>query len=597
MSAIVSLRGLSKSFGARALFQDLSLTVSDGERVGLIGANGSGKSTLLKIMAGIETADAGERVTRRQAALAYVPQRDVFTPGAPVFGVVAEACPPLPEADLHLRVGQALSVTGFSDPRQKADALSGGQSKRLALARALVTEPDLLLLDEPTNHMDLESILWLEKLLSQARFACVVISHDRAFLENAATRTVELGRAYPGGTLAVDGPYSAFLEKREEFLAAQAGLERALATKVRREIEWLRRGAKARTTKAKGRIGQAGRLMDDLAEARERNAARGRAGIDFTGSGRQTRRLVSAEGVGKSLGGRALFTGLDVLLSPGDRLGIAGPNGAGKTTLLRVLAGGEEPDMGGVSFAPSLATAVFGQRREQLDPDVTLKQALAPHGDSVVYRGRLVHVATWAKRFLFSPAQLDLPVGLLSGGEQAKLLIARLMLRPADVLFLDEPTNDLDIPTLEVLEESLLDFPGAVALITHDRCLLDAVSTRVLGLDGRGGARFYADHAQFEEHRLEIEREAAPEKQKPAPARDKPVRKKLTYKEQREYDSMEEAIARAEESLEAASAALEDPAVASDHAELASRLERFEAAKAKADGLYARWAELEEKIE
>jgi len=620
MSTIVSLREAAKSYGARTLFSDISLTLSDGERVGLIGANGSGKSTLLRILAGMEKPDTGERTLRRQARLAYLAQADVFTPGMTVETAVAEPLMPLlgaglSEVEVHTRVGAALSRAGFTDPGQSVDGLSGGWTKRLALARALVQEPDVLLLDEPTNHLDLESILWLEKFLAGSRFACMVVSHDRYFLENVTNRTIDLSGAYPDGYLCVNGPYSVFLEKREEFLTAQAGREQALAGVVRREIEWLRRGPKARATKAKARIDQAGRLIKELADTRGRNAQANRAGIDFTGSGRQTKRLIVAEGLAKSVGAdggrRTLFRDVDIVVSPGLKLGLVGPNGSGKSTLLRILAGEDQPDAGSVSRAAALQVAVFDQNREQLDCEQTLRRAFVAHGDAVVYRDRSIHVAAWAKRFLFRPEQLDLPVGLLSGGEQARLLIARLMLRPADVLFLDEPTNDLDIPTLEILEESLMDFPGAVVLITHDRYLLDTVSTVLLGLDGQGGAEVYADYAQWEAARRGAGKATGGRDQPgredgggvcprgSAPTRGDQTavekKKRLTYKEQREWDSMEENISLAEKILAKHREELEDPAVACDHDELQARLVRQEEAQAEVDRLYARWAELESK--
>jgi len=604
-SAVVTLREIAKSHGARTLFTDISLTVSENERIGLIGVGGSGKSTLLRILAGLSAPDAGERTLRRQAKLAYLAQEDVFPPGLTVEEAVTLPLLPLglSEAERHTRAGAALSRAGFTDHTQSVDSLSGGWTKRLALSQAFVQEPDVLLLDEPTNHLDLESVLWLEKFLISCRFAFVVVSHDRAFLENVATRTIELGQAYPDGFLSVDGPYSAFLEKREEFLAAQAGRERSLAARARREIEWLRRGAKARTTKAKGRIDDASRLMRELAETRGRNAALGRAGIDFTGSGRQTKRLLAAEAVTKHVpsatGERTLFKNVELVLSPGLRLGLVGANGSGKSTLLRILAGQEKPDAGKIIRAPALAVAMFDQKREHLDRDMLLRRAFAPHGDSVMYRGQSIHVASWAKRFLFRPEQLDLPVGLLSGGEQARVLIARLMLRPADVLLLDEPTNDLDIPTLEVLEESLLDFPGAVVLITHDRFLLDTVSTVLLGLDGHGGAEAYADYAQWEEAGEETERARAQAAKEERPVKTaRPARtpvKKLTWKEQREWDGMEQAILTVELRLGDAQTRLEDPSVASDPGELQRRLAAVEEAQAEVERLYARWAELETK--
>jgi len=608
-STIVTLRDIAKSHGARRLFSGISLTVSENERIGLIGANGSGKSTLLRILAGFEKPDSGERTLRRQARLAYLAQEDVFPPGLTVEQAVSEPLLPLlasrpgsghslSETELHAKAGEALSRAGFVNHCEPVDTLSGGWTKRLALARALVQEPDVLLLDEPTNHLDLESVLWLEKFLVSCRFAFMVVSHDRAFLENVATRTLELGQTYPDGFLSVDGPYSLFLEKREEFLAAQAGRERSLASKARREIAWLRRGAKARTTKAKGRIDEAARLIQELAETCSRNAAIGRAGIDFTGSGRQTKRLVTAEAVAKRVpsptGERTLFENVDCVLSPGLRLGLVGANGSGKSTLLRILAGLEKPDAGKITRAPALQTAVFDQKRELLDPNQSLRRAFAPHGDSVLYRDRPIHVASWAKRFLFRPEQLDLPVGLLSGGEQARVLIARLMLRPADVLFLDEPTNDLDIPTLEILEESLADFPGVVVLITHDRFLLDTVSTVLLGLTGHGGTHFFADYAQWEESRQASEK-PVPQTPRPPPRQRPPTPKKLTYKEQKEWDCMEETISQAETLLAECARQLEDPAIASDHAELLKRQASLEAAKAEVDRLYARWADLEAK--
>ncbi len=605
MGTCVSLRNVSKSFGVRRLFDDISLAVADQERIGLIGPNGSGKSTLLKILAGLEAPDAGERTTRQGARLAYVAQQDVFAPGLTVEAAVAEAAlavfgPVAEAAEQRTRVAVALGRLGFEDPQAPVDTLSGGWRKRLSIARALVTEPDALLLDEPTNHLDLETILWLERFLAGAPFAFVVVSHDRFFLENVCRRTIELSTAYPRGFLSVDGPYSALLEAREAFLEAQGVLERTLANKARREIEWLRRGPKARATKAKARIEAAGGLFQELAATRARNRESLRAGIDFSASGRQTKRLVVAEGLAKAYAGKPLFTGLDIVLSPGRRLGLTGPNGSGKSTLLRVLAGEERPDAGKVSFAPGLEVVVFDQKREQLDKDQLLRHAFAPDADSVLYRGQPVHVVTWARRFALRPEQLDLPVGLLSGGEQARVLIARLMLRPADVLLLDEPTNDLDIPTLEMLEESLLEFPGAVVLITHDRSLLDRVSTLLLGLDGAGGCEAYADYAQWEADFEARRKEAAKAAKTDKAPRDKPrlqtSSRKLSFKEQREYDGMEQALATAEAELDAAKAALEDPAIASDGAELSRRLAVFQAAEAAVEALYARWAALEDKL-
>ena len=309
----------------------------------------------------------------------------------------------------------------------------------------------------------------------------MVVSHDRYFLENVARRMLELDRAYPEGSSQVEGTYSDLLERRDEVRRNQAEYQETLANRARREVEWLRRGPKARGTKAKARIQEAHRLLDELAGGQgARAVGRHRGGIDFAASGRKTKKLLSAEGLAKTFDGRPVFAGggVDLLIRPGSRLGVLGPNGSGKTTLLSMLAGELEPDAGEIERAQFLKTVLFEQSRETLDRSVSLRRALAPEGDSVLYEDRSIHVASWAKRFLFRAEQLDTPVSRLSGGEQARILIARLMLRPADLLILDEPTNDLDIPTLEVLEESLLEFPGGLVLVTHDRYLLDRVSAR-----------------------------------------------------------------------------------------------------------------------
>ncbi|MFL6237815.1 MAG: ABC-F family ATP-binding cassette domain-containing protein [Thermoanaerobaculia bacterium] len=595
---LLSCDSVGKGFG-RPLFENLSFGVFEGDRVGLIGPNGSGKSTLLKILAGSEEPDSGIRSLRRGVRMGYVPQDPLFPTGKTVEEVVTEALMDDPAEDFEKisRVAVTLGRAGFNDPAQAVDILSGGWRKRLAIARELVKEPDVLLMDEPTNHLDVEGILWLEDLLQSEPHAYLVVSHDRYFLENVTSRVLELDGRYPDGLFQAQGAYSDFLEKRDEILRNQAEYQASLANKVRTEVEWLKRGAKARTTKAKGRIQEANRMITELEELKARTgaAASARAGIDFNATDRKTKKLLVAEGLAKSFDGKRIVHGLDVKLTPGLRLGLIGPNGSGKTTLLSLLDGSLEPDAGTIHRADWLKTVRFEQSRETLDKTVSLRRALAPEGDSVLYQGRSIHVAAWAKRFLFRAEQLDTPVSRLSGGEQARILIARLMLRPADLLILDEPTNDLDIPTLEVLEDSLLEFPGALVLVTHDRYLLESVSTVVLALNGQGNAEYFADYAQWESAR-----ESAPPPPKPAvpkPAPPKPAKdpKRLSYKEKQEWEGMEAKILEAEDRLAAAQAAVEDPAVATDPAALQERCAELEAARVAVEGLYARWAELEEK--
>lgn len=594
-SILISLAGLSKAFTARPLFSEISLGIFQGERMGLIGPNGSGKSTLLKIIAGIEDPDQGEVNRRKDVRIVYLSQEEHFDPLHSIERILLDALPVnLPSAERFQRVRKMISRMDFPNAEGEAGQLSGGWRKRLALARALIQEPDLLLLDEPTNHLDLETVLWLENLLKSVDFAFVLVSHDRCFLENATNRIVELNRLYPDGYLRVEGAYSDFLDKREAFITAQTAKEQSLSSKVRREIEWLRRGPKARTTKAQARIAGAKRLQNELATVKERNVQSESVGIAFDATGRKTKKLLEAQGLSVSVQGRKLFTDVDILLSPGSRLGVVGPNGAGKSSLMHVLSGTLVADKGEVRRAEDLRMVLFDQKREQLDPDETLRQALAPTGDTVVFRDRPLHVATWAKRFLFRPDQLGLPVSLLSGGERARVLIARLMRMPADVLLLDEPTNDIDIPTLEVLEEGLRDFPGAVVLITHDRYLLDTLCDRLLVLDGAGHAQYYADYAQWLDARQAQPRVKAAEPGSPKP---KPRQRKLTYAEQLELDGMEQAIASAEAQTQNLQTALLDPAIMSEAEELTSVYTRLQDAEAEVSRLYQRWEELENKLQ
>jgi ABC transport system ATP-binding/permease protein len=599
---ILNARSLAKSYGANPLFQNVSFTVSEGDRIGLIGPNGSGKSTLLGILAGRVDPDEGELAVRKRARMSYVAQESQFVVGKTARQVVEEAMgrSAVPEDQRANRMAAVMGRAQFEDFDVEAASLSGGWRKRLAIAEALVQAPDVLLLDEPTNHLDLAGIEWLESELETGSFACVVVSHDRYFLENVATEMSELSRVYPDGILRVHGNYSQFLVKKEEFLHAQGKRQEALENLVHNEIEWLRRGAKARTRKSKARIDKAHELMGELADLNARTRS-GTARIDFSASERQTKRLIELQKVGYSIDGRRLFQELDFILTAGMRLGLVGPNGSGKTTLLRLLRGEAVPDEGEVRRADALRVVYFDQNRP-LDLDATLRRALAPDSDSVIYQDRVIHVASWAARFLFTGEQLNQPVGRLSGGERARVLIAQLMLQPADVLLLDEPTNDLDIPTLEILEQSLLEFRGALVLVTHDRYMLDRVSTTVLGLDGLGGAERFADYAQWEawqEERMETSKAGSLDRKPPTPVNSaasvSPTKKKLSYLEAREYATIEERIAQAEQLLKTREAAAEDPAIVSDATALLRAHAEMEEARKALDRLYARWHELEEK--
>jgi ATP-binding cassette subfamily F protein uup len=597
MPPIINAQQISKTYGLAPLFSNISFTVSEGDRIGLIGPNGAGKSTLLQILAGRIAPDSGDVALRKRTRLSYVAQHSEFAAGQTVKAILEHAMDrsKVAEADRSALLAENLGRAGFTDFDVDATSLSGGWRKRLAIVEGLVHAPNVLFLDEPTNHLDLAGIKWLEGILQSARFACVIVSHDRYLLENAATQMVELNRVYEDGLLWVRGNYSSFLTMKEDYLHAQGKRQESLANRVHTEIEWLRRGPKARSTKAKARIENAQEMIGELAELNARSRV-STADIDFSSTERRTKQLMELEGVEYAIADRILFTGLELIIKPGMRLGLVGPNGSGKTTLLRLMRGDIPPSRGKIRRADQLRIVYFDQNRE-LNPDVTLKRALAPDADSVVYQERIIHVAAWADRFLFSSDALNQPIRKLSGGERARVLIAQLMLHPADVLLLDEPTNDLDIPTLEVLEESLLEFRGALVLVTHDRYMMDRVSTNILGLDGFGAVEKFADYLQWENWRRHQELKISTARGnivEPLP-RTASGKRKLSYLEAREYATLEDRIADAEQALEARRAALLDPSIASDGPRLLAVSEEIEQAQAVVDALYSRWAELEEK--
>lgn len=610
MSHLITCRNLSKAFGGQTLFTDISITVSRGDHFGIIGPNGSGKSTLLRILCGLEDVDGGEILKARHVRFSYLAQEDCFDENASAIDNLYQSLidEPIEESEKYTRVQSFLSRAEFDNCEALVKDLSGGWRKRLAICRAMLMQPDLLVLDEPTNHLDIQGILWLEKLLSGplAPGAWLLVSHDRRFLENCANRVAEISAVYPEGSLQVTGNYSTFLEEREKFLLGQQEQETRLANKVRREVEWLRRGPKARATKARYRIDEAHRLSGELAEVKSRNRSVSSVQIDFSATGRKTKKLLVAKGIAKEYEGRQLFNSLDLTFSPGSRLGLLGPNGCGKSTIMKILTGATDgkgllPDAGELKAADALQIVSFDQRRQGLDPELTLRRALAPDGDGVVFRGRSLHVVSWAKKFLFRPDQLETPIGRLSGGEQARIHIAGLMRQEADVLLLDEPTNDLDIDSLDVLENSLDDFSGALVLVTHDRFLLDRLCDSILGFLPGGITRFYADYNQWlQELKQCEEREVEPEKQNTAQKTKKPKGKvagRLSYMDQRDYDTIEERVAEAEEKVETLQARMESPEVSASPEDLATCWKELELAQVEVESLYERWDELERKKE
>ena len=610
MSNLINCQSLSKSFGAQTLFSSINLVVARGDKIGVIGPNGSGKSTLLKIICGLEEPDDGKILFRKHVRSSYLAQTDLFDEEAGAADNLLHSLQgqSLDESEKNNLVFTLLSRAEFADSEIPVRLLSGGWRKRLSICRSLLLSPDVLVMDEPTNHLDIEGILWLEKMLSGGLGGVpttfLLVSHDRYFLENCTNRIVELSAVYPEGSFQVQGSYSKFVKERHHFLKGQLQEEERLSNKVRRETEWLQRGPKARATKAKYRIDGAHKMQDDLAEVKARNRASSRVQLDFDATGRKTKNLLVARGITKSYGEKPLFADLDITLSPGSRLGLLGRNGCGKSTLMQVLAGGGGNggaglDSGQIKVADNVQIVSFDQNREAIDPAVTLRRALAPEGESIMYRGRSLHVVSWAKKFLFQVDQLETPVGQLSGGEQARILIAGLMRQPADILLLDEPTNDLDIASLDVLEASLLDFPGALVLVTHDRFLLDRVCHRILGFGGSDGVAYYAEYKQWLQDLCSQEKmKDSPKKLSAAADNKKGIAKPgkkghLSYMDQREYDQMEEKISALESRIEELQQKMERTEIVSDSAKLGECWQELETTRSDAEKLYTRWDELE----
>jgi ATP-binding cassette subfamily F protein uup len=621
---LLDIRNLTKSYSSDPLFEGISFSVNEGERIGLIGPNGAGKSTLLKIITDQERADSGIVIKPPAVSVEYLRQSEKFEAGKTVEEVVIEALAlhDLDEVTKQTKARILLSKLGFDDNDQIVETLSGGWKKRLSIARQLVKEPDLLLLDEPTNHLDIAGIKWLEDFLTQSQsgLSFIVVSHDRYLLEKITTRIIELSPVYEKGYFSVDGCYSDFLEKRQDLIESQKKFEKSLANKVREEITWLRKGPRARATKANYRIKAAEGMIDTLADTRRRIASDTKVEIEFSGTGRRTKQLIAAEGIEKTLSGKKLFSDVNLVVSPGDRIGIIGNNGSGKTTLMRILGNEGHPDKGLVKFYDKLRTVYFQQDRSKLNKSQSLKEALAPEGDIFEVDGHRWHLVGWAKRFLFPKEKLPLAVGELSGGEQARVLIANLMRTPSDVLLLDEPTNDLDIPSIEVLEDSLRTFPGAVILITHDRHMLDNLCDHIIGLHDNRDSGIYASVSQWMDEDEASNRQQLKSVEsiggsfsnggasKSAGSMQPSVNSLslqgslkaqplITREERKELSAIEKKIEKQEEILSALREELEDPAIATEVETLQEISSRIVAQEEAMEALYNRWEELGQKQE
>jgi ATP-binding cassette subfamily F protein uup len=578
VSILLSANNISKVFGVKPLFEDLTFVIESGERVGLIGPNGAGKSTLLKVLANQATLDGGQVSFQRGLKIGFLEQVPKLDPDKTVEETI----------DGHLS-GEILSKLELTDYlASPISSLSGGWKKRVALARELVKDPELLLLDEPTNHLDIESILWLENFLAKSDFASLIVTHDRLFLQRVTNRILELDRRNPQGILNVKGNYAEYLERKEELLNLQQREEKVLRNTLRRETEWLLRGAKARTTKQQARINATHALADKVEELASRNYQK-TTKIDFSSSEKKPKRLIEAIGISKEFPGKVLFKDLNLFLGPKSRVGLLGTNGSGKSTLIKVLLGSEDPDSGKVLRSEHLKVAYFDQTRDTINPQETLRKSICPHGDHVNYRGQLVHILGYLDRFLFRKEQVDMAVGKLSGGEQARVLIARLMLKEANVLVLDEPTNDLDVETLDVLQDCLIEFDGAVLLVTHDRYFLDQVATEIYAFPELKVFSGLDQWEQWRKNQISEKRSAA----KVETEKVSNKKKKLSYNEVRELEGMEKNIQKTEAALKDLEEQSQLPENISSSKKLAEIFSEISKLQSEIDKMYSRWAELE----
>ena len=599
MSLLVSVNKLKKVMGSKLLFDGLSFGVNEREHLGLLGPNGAGKSTLLKILAGLESPDEGEVSPRKNLKLAFVMQEENFEEKLSLQETAVERLLQVgfDNTEAQVQASIYLTMVGFEDLEQTVEVLSGGWRKRLSLAIAFAQEPDLLVLDEPTNHMDWDGILWLENHLKSYKKSFILVSHDRDLLDNLCNKTMEINRLYRDGFLAFDCGYKKFLERKSEYIHSQIKLQDSMSNKARREVEWLRAGVKARTTKSQSRMKEAHQLLDDLAEVKSRNqAARSKVRVEIDAAGKRAKKLIELKKLSVAYGDNCLIQDLDLLMGPKTCIGILGANGSGKSSLLRVLSGAADNYSGELFKAEGLEVIYFDQKREDLPQDIDLVEFLGDGSDYTLFKGQSIHVASYASRFLFSSEKMKLKISQLSGGEQARLLIAKLLLQPADVLILDEPTNDLDIDSIEILEESLSQFKGLVVLVSHDRYFLSQLCHKYLALEGEGLWQMYSDLDQWLKKPKYGSVSSKVVDTKKVEKKKQPNRVKLSYKEKRLAETIEEDISIAEKELSEAQVRLEDPSIFSNHEKMNEVVRTVSEKQAELDELYQAWEALEEKL-
>ena len=594
---LLALTGIHLTFGGTPLLTGASLDVTAGDRIALVGRNGSGKSTLLRIAAGLIEPDGGERFAHPGALVRYLPQEVDFAGHERVLDYVAAGLGPTADPHVARTLLDELGLTGT----EPTSTLSGGEARRAALARVLVADPDVLLLDEPTNHLDLPAIEWLEARIARLKAAIVLISHDRRFLETLSRTTLWLDR---GTMRRLDKGFAAFEAWRDEVLEKEETDRHKLDRKIAREDQWMHGGVTARRKRNVRRVRELAELRKSR---REERRAVGNVKLDAAEGQLSGRLVIEATGLSKSYGGSAIVSGFSTRILRGDRVGLVGPNGAGKTTLLKLLTGELAPDAGTVRLGANLQIVTLDQRRDELDPAWTVADALTGgRGDQVVINGRARHVASYMKDFLFQPEQARSPVGVLSGGERGRLMLARALSKPSNLLVLDEPTNDLDLETLDLLQELLADYPGTLLLVSHDRDFLDRVVTSTIAPDGAGRWTEYAGgysdmlvqrRGAEPEKAVKLAARAKSEASAPRAAEGAPAaaaRRKLSFKEKHALQTLPATIAALEAEIAALEAQLADAGLyAREPALFARASERLGAAQAELAAAEEQWLELE----
>lgn len=603
MSQLISVNKLSKSFAGKTLFSGVQFGIFEKDRIGFVGPNGAGKSTLLKILAGLEQADAGDVVKRKGLRLAYLPQSPTFKSDETILSALMNAVDD--NYDLLAKAYEYLSKLNLIQFGEDflAEKLSGGWQKKLAIARELIKDPELFIFDEPTNHLDVTSILWLEEFINDASWASVVITHDRLFLQRISNKIFDLDPQNPNPLIVFSGDYLKYLDEKELLLAGQRAREDRLKNVMARETEWLRRGAKARQTKQKARIERAGDLSSEVKNLAEKNRQRN-IDIEFKDAERNPQKLIELKNVTKKLNSRILFEDVNYMVTPKTRLALLGDNGCGKSTLLKVIVGSLQPDSGEVYRAENLKINYFEQTRETLNFNQSVLKNICPEGDYVDFQGQFVFGRSYLERFQFPRQQHDLPVGKLSGGEQARLRIAQMMLQKSQVLILDEPTNDLDLSTLLVLQEALREFNGAVILVTHDRFFMDAVAKDILAFvpvsENENKIEKFSGYFQWEEWFSQWEQEQDAKSKKSATISEAgsteatPTRKKkLSFKDQHDYETIEAKLQKLEEDLSGKESLMHSAEVMANSKRLEELYKEVSALQGEIERLYNRWSELE----